>query len=134
VPPGRRGDRLCRRHTQTLRVRPEPELPHTYIDDRTAPAWLRMLEQSTDPGAIPVLLNANRDWLAANTPGDKDDDDTDLEQSWTRALCRQRALWAPRYERPVRALSASSSSFHWTGSKEFSARGLFRMIQRSSSC
>jgi hypothetical protein len=70
-----------------LRVRPEPEWPDTYFDDRTAAVWLRMLEQSTDHGAIPALLNANRDWLIdANKPGDEDDDDTDLERSWTRAL------------------------------------------------
>ena len=36
------------------RVRPEPEWPDTYFDDRTAAVWLRMLEQSTDPGAIPA--------------------------------------------------------------------------------
>ncbi len=69
------------------RVRPEPEWPDTYFDDRTAAVWLRMLEQSTDPGAIPALLNANRDWLIdANERGDEDDDDTDLERTWTRAL------------------------------------------------
>jgi hypothetical protein len=46
-----------------------------------------MLEQSTDPGAIPALLNANRNWLIdANERGDEDDDDTDLERTWTRAL------------------------------------------------
>jgi hypothetical protein len=69
------------------RVRPEPEWPDTYFDDRTAAVWLRMLEQSTDPGAIPALLNANRNWLIdANERGDEDDDDTDLERTWTRAL------------------------------------------------
>jgi hypothetical protein len=69
------------------RVRPEPEWPDTYFDDRTAAVWLRKLEQSTDPDAIPALLNANRDWLIdANERGDEDDDDTDLERTWTRAL------------------------------------------------
>lgn len=69
------------------RVRPEPEWPDTYFDDRTAAVWLRMLEQSTDPAAILALLNVNRDWLVdANERGDEDDDDTDLERIWTRAL------------------------------------------------
>jgi hypothetical protein len=45
------------------------------------------LAQSTDAGAIPAVLNANRDWLIdANRRGDEDDDDTDLERTWTRAL------------------------------------------------
>ena len=69
------------------RVRPEPEWPDTYFDDRTAAVWLRILEQSTDPGAIPAVLKANHDWLIdANGRGDEDDDDTDLERTWTRAL------------------------------------------------
>lgn len=69
------------------RACPEPEWPDTYFDDRTAAVWLRMLEHSTDPGAIPTLLNANRDWLIdANGRGNEDDDDTDLERTWTRAL------------------------------------------------
>lgn len=69
------------------RVRPEPEWPDTYFDDRTAAVWLRMLEHSTDPGAIPTLLNANRNWLIdANGRGNEDDDDTDLERTWMRAL------------------------------------------------
>jgi hypothetical protein len=69
------------------RVRPEPEWPDTYFDDRTAAVWLRILEQSTDPGAILAVLKANHDWLIdANGRGDEDDDDTDLERTWTRAL------------------------------------------------
>ena len=68
-------------------MRPEPEWPDTYFDDRTAAVWLRILEQWTDPKAIAPLLNANRDWLIdANGRGDEDDDDTDLERTWTRAL------------------------------------------------
>ncbi len=69
------------------RVRPEPEWPDTYFNDRIAAVWLRVLEQSTDPGAISALLKANRDWLIdTNERGDEDDDDTDLERTWTRAL------------------------------------------------
>jgi hypothetical protein len=69
------------------RVRPEPEWPDTYVNDRTAAVWLRTLAQSTDAGAIPAVLKANHDWLIdANGHGDEDDDDTDLERTWTRAL------------------------------------------------
>ena len=69
------------------RVRPEPEWPDTYFDDRTAAMWLRILEQSTDSGGIPAVLKANHDWLIdANGRGDEDDDDADLERTWTRAL------------------------------------------------
>ncbi|UXN58101.1 hypothetical protein [Phyllobacterium zundukense] len=69
------------------RARPEPKWPDTYFDDRTAAVWLRILEQSTDPGAIPAVLKASHDWLIdANGRGDEDEDDTDLERIWTRAL------------------------------------------------
>ena len=70
------------------RVRPEPEWPDTYFDDRTAAVWLRTLAQSiVDPGTVVAMLNANRNWLIdANGRCDDDDDDTDLERTWTRAL------------------------------------------------
>lgn len=83
----KRSIRLSGSSPEPPRLRPEPEWPDTYFDDRTAAVWLRTLEQSTNSGAIPALLNANRDWLIdANRRGDEDDDDTDLERTWTRAL------------------------------------------------
>ena len=76
-------------------MRPEPEWPDTYFDDRTAAVWLRILAQSTDTGAIAAVLNANHDWLIdANGRGDEDDDDTDLERTWTRALFECAATYA----------------------------------------
>ena len=69
------------------RVPPEPEWPDTYFDDRTAAVWLRTLEQSTNPSAIPAVIKTNHDWLIdTNGRGDEDDDDADLERTWTRAL------------------------------------------------
>lgn len=97
--------RRQRRHKRSIRlpggkpklprVRPEPEWPDTYFDDRTADVWLRTLAQSTDAGAIPPVLKANHDWLIdANGRGDEDDDDTDLERTWTRALFECAAICA----------------------------------------
>ena len=73
----------------------EAEWPDTYFDDRTAAVWLRTLEQSTDGGTIPAVLKANRDWLIdANDHGEEDEDGTDLERSWTRALFECAAICA----------------------------------------
>ncbi len=69
------------------RARPEPQWPDTYFDDRTAAVWLHTLALSTGTRAVVAVLNANHDWLIdANSRGDEDDDDTDLERTWTRAL------------------------------------------------
>ncbi len=83
----KRSIRLPGGEPKPLRVRPEPEWPGTYFDDRTGAVWLRTLAQSTDASAIPEVIKANHDWLIdANGHGDEDDDDTDLERTWTRAL------------------------------------------------
>jgi hypothetical protein len=83
----KRSIRLPGGEPEPPRVRPEPEWPDTYFDDRTAAVWLRTLAQSADAGAIPAVLKANHDWLIdANGRGDEDDDDTDLERTWTREL------------------------------------------------
>lgn len=72
---------------QPPRVRLKPEWPDTYFDDRTAAVWLSIMEHTTDRGAVAAVLEANHDWLIdANGRGDEDDDDTDLERTWTRAL------------------------------------------------
>jgi hypothetical protein len=83
----KRSIRLPGGKPKPLRVQPEPKWPDTYFDDRTAAVWLRTLAQSTEAGAIPEIIKANHDWLIdANGRGDEDDDDTDLERTWTRAL------------------------------------------------
>ncbi|MBU0583096.1 MAG: hypothetical protein KKB66_11340 [Alphaproteobacteria bacterium] len=69
------------------RARVEPQWPDTYFDDHTAIIFLRILQQSADPRAILGVLDANHPWLIdANGRGDEDDESSDFERIWTRAL------------------------------------------------
>lgn len=71
------------------RPRPPATWPDYYFDDRTAAAWLRTLAllPNVHRSAVIDLLKANRDWLlGANGLADEDEDEADLEGTWTRSL------------------------------------------------
>ncbi len=63
--------------------------PNFYFDDRTAAVWLQVISQLGNDGqaVIAALLRDNWNWLVrVNGVADDGEDNTDLEQTWTRGL------------------------------------------------
>ncbi|PTW63178.1 hypothetical protein C8N35_1011229 [Breoghania corrubedonensis] len=103
TPPSRRSKRP--RQTLTIggksgtekRAPREPEWPDYYYDERTATAWLRILQRlgSNAGSTSQAVMRANRDWLLeTNRPGEDGKDDSDIERVWTRGLMDYAAVHA----------------------------------------
>ena len=84
----------------------EPKQPDFYFDSQTAANWTRCLTTLGDEASEPVkaLIAANREWLVDTNGGGEDDDEHDIEWTWTTALMErtgeQANLWSPE-ERQV---------------------------------
>ena len=90
------------------RTRRQAGWPDYYFDDNTGAVWLRTLSRlsNVDVGAVFALLRANCDWLVdANSPGEDDEDEGDLEQTWTRGLMECAAAqakgWSDQYRKQL---------------------------------
>ena len=87
------------------RVPLEPEWPDYNFDDRTATAWLRILQRlgSNAGSTSQAVMRANRDWLLeTNRPGEDGEDDSDNERVWTRGLMDYAAAHARNWPDELR--------------------------------
>lgn len=99
----RRGIMLPGGTAPKSKVRSAPAWPDFYFDDQTALVWLRMLAGLTSDdrqAAVATLLRGNQSWLLdVNGIGKDDEDDKDLERTWTRGVFECAALhaklWSP---------------------------------------
>ncbi len=83
------------------KVQSEPAWPDFYFDDRTAAVWLQVFSKLDSGGsaATAALLRDNQNWLLeVNGTVDDDEDDMDLERTWTRGIMecagRHAKLWS----------------------------------------
>ncbi|MBL4539094.1 MAG: hypothetical protein JKP96_10530 [Oceanicaulis sp.] len=79
------------------RTTSEPQWPNYHYDERTATAWLRILQRlgSNAVSTSQDVMRANRDWLLEiNKPGEDGEDDRDIDRVWTRGLMNYAAAHA----------------------------------------
>lgn len=96
----RRGFRIPGGDASPTKQRSAPARPDFYFDDHTAVVWLKALSMLGDnmQAAVAPLLRDNRDWLVEVNSSVDDEDETDLERTWTRGLMkcagRYSKLWS----------------------------------------